>query len=412
MLKEVAQKIVKSTSEVIGYDVLITDDKGIVIGCCDESRLGTLHEASLSVIKMKRPESHCPEVAKMFRGVKPGITLPIELGGRIVGSVGVAMVDDPDVLYKYGMLVKKQTEILLREQIFMKSSVLRDQALSNLLQEICAFDPSGSDELLLLTRGQELGYDLKPPRIAIVIDLFQFASLTERIQKEKEHQSPEIMIQLIKLDAINIIKHVIANRESIIAPVGADKFVVLHFLDYEYDEDKVYSDIRHKCLEIIELMEKQELSATIGVGSIANNTAQLGRSYKDAWQALTIGKRIRGKEKVFFIRDLCIEELLINANKKVSKKFIKNVLKSLAENTGGIEPLKTIKAWCESGFSPLRASKALNIHRNTLLYRINKLEEMSGMNLRDFKQALQLYLAVILLELSENHDSEQQVLAD
>ncbi|MFF7655802.1 PucR family transcriptional regulator [Streptomyces sp. NPDC007983] len=59
---------------------------------------------------------------------------------------------------------------------------------------------------------------------------------------------------------------------------------------------------------------------------------------------------------------------------------------------------ETVVAWCENGFNLVRASAALHIHRNTLVYRMNKIEHISGRSLRD-RGALSLYLACLADQL-------------
>jgi carbohydrate diacid regulator len=53
-------------------------------------------------------------------------------------------------------------------------------------------------------------------------------------------------------------------------------------------------------------------------------------------------------------------------------------------------------AWCESGYNLVKASKALYIHRNTLIYRLNKIETLVGESPRDYEHAFSLYLACLL----------------
>jgi len=53
-------------------------------------------------------------------------------------------------------------------------------------------------------------------------------------------------------------------------------------------------------------------------------------------------------------------------------------------------------AWCESGYNLVEASKALYIHRNTLIYRLSKIEELTNKSPRDYEHAFALYLACLL----------------
>lgn len=86
MLLNLAIEFAKSTGELIGRNLIITDENGIVIGSDDPSRLSTLHEASLEVIETGQAKSHDEVMAGRMIGVKPGITLPIELSGKVIGT--------------------------------------------------------------------------------------------------------------------------------------------------------------------------------------------------------------------------------------------------------------------------------------------------------------------------------------
>ncbi|QOS91324.1 sugar diacid recognition domain-containing protein [Peribacillus sp. JNUCC41] len=89
MLAKLAQEIANITSEVIGHDVLITDKDGMILGSSDKSRIGTLHQASLGAIFRRKEMTHNEVVSSTLKGVNPGITIPIELSGEYVGTLGI-----------------------------------------------------------------------------------------------------------------------------------------------------------------------------------------------------------------------------------------------------------------------------------------------------------------------------------
>jgi len=120
-----AQEIAGDTSAVIGLNVLITDGEGIVIGSGDSSRIGSFHEASVEVMHTKEPAEHNASQAQELRGVRPGVTLPLVMDGRAVGTVGIT--GTPAQVRRFGLVVKRQTEILLRESVLMRSRVLRER---------------------------------------------------------------------------------------------------------------------------------------------------------------------------------------------------------------------------------------------------------------------------------------------
>ncbi|MFJ7308795.1 CdaR family transcriptional regulator [Peribacillus frigoritolerans] len=399
MLAKLAQEIVNITSEVIGHDVLITDKDGMVLGSSDKSRIGTLHQASIGAIFRRKEMTHNEVVSSTLKGVKPGITIPIEISGEYVGTIGITGY--PNEVSKFGMLAKKYAEILLREEIINKSSLLRERALQSLVQEIAAFDHDQSDEMLLLTRGRELGYDLKPPRVAFVIDLFQFNHITSEIHHQAlKMDSPEIYIQSLKINIESKIKKIFSNNQDITVSLGSDKYVVLHMLDGETDED-VPEMIKKKCKQLIKILKELGIDASIGIGTIGCKLTNLNESYHAAWRALRIGKKMTDHPDIFYIKDFVLEELLSYIHKSTAQHFVEETITKLMEYPDHDELFRTITAWCESSLSPINSSKELNIHRNTLFYRLNKIEQITGSNLRNFKEALELYLAVKLMQILE-----------
>src|SRR5438552_10161472 len=114
-----AQEIAGDTSAIIGFNVLITDRDGIVIGSGDRSRVGTFHEASVQVMRTRQPAAHSTAQARALRGVRPGITLPIALDGTALGTVGIT--GSPSQVRRFGLVVKRQTEILLQESVLLQS---------------------------------------------------------------------------------------------------------------------------------------------------------------------------------------------------------------------------------------------------------------------------------------------------
>jgi hypothetical protein len=119
--------------------VLITDENSQVIGSGDVSRVGTVHEASVAVVKSGVAASHNAEEAAALVGVRPGITMPIVLDGEVIGTVGIT--GSPAQVVRLGRLVQRQTEILLRESMFQRTRLLRANRLAQLVRDIVEFDP-------------------------------------------------------------------------------------------------------------------------------------------------------------------------------------------------------------------------------------------------------------------------------
>lgn len=394
MLEDIAQKLAVSTSEIIGYEVIITNEQSIIIGSSDTSRLGDFHEASIKIIETGKPNPDTVNI-KSLEGTKPGFALPIEIFDKNIGSFGIT--GKRKEVRNYGYLLKKYIETMLYQEMYLKSHVLREQAVENLIQEISVFDLNKHDENYLVLRGRELGYDLLPPRIAIIIDLYQFKKITKQIYKKTADElSPELEIQFLKLEVIEIMQKVFKDQDDLIALIQDDKFIILSMLPSNQNESSIIKDIKIKCTEILQQFETKGLSASIGIGTTGEGIDELNQSYKAARRALKLGKSSKDSSRIYYMNDLILEDLSACAYKSTSRKCIHKLMAPLKAQSDWEDLANTICAWCESGFNQKDAANKLFIHRNTLNYRLNKIYEITKGETRDFKKMLVLYMGILM----------------
>lgn len=390
---EVAQEIADETTGIVGYNILITDDAGIVIGSGDKSRVGTFHEASLETVQRGEMTWHDDETAGRLEGVKPGVTLPVVLENRTVGTVGIT--GNPDEVKRFGMVVKSQTEIMLRESLHLRIAMLQEKALESLVYDIANYDPAILEPEALVARAEELGYDLNLSRVSVVVDLAQFTHLASSYRLRPDNRTPELELQSLKLGVLRTIKDVFGDEQDLATSIGTGKFGVLHSL-WPREED-VTSQTTAKCRQLAESIQAHhDIVANVGIGTAANSVPELKASYQDAWSALHLGKRLARHRQVFHIGEFRVQELLLNVSYSSRKRFLHALLDPLKDQTDWETLRGTIMAWCESGYNLVEASKALYIHRNTMIYRLNKIEELSGKSPRDYEHAFALYLACLL----------------
>lgn len=108
--KRNAMRIVSEISEVIPQHINIMDEKGIIIGSTDQTRIGEMHEGAQKIITEKIDRLIINRTDKLS-GVRAGINLPILCEGEIVGVVGIT--GEPENTVKYGQIIKKMTEVLV-----------------------------------------------------------------------------------------------------------------------------------------------------------------------------------------------------------------------------------------------------------------------------------------------------------
>src|SRR2546421_1850277 len=385
---DLAQEIAGDTSEIIGFNVLITDRDGTVIGSGDRSRVGTFHEASVEVIRTIQPATHDAAQARTLRGVRPGITLPIVLGETALGTVGIT--GSPTQVRRFGLVVKRQTEILLQESVLLRSRLLRERALEDLVRDIAYFDAEGVEPELIAYRAGELGYDLGVPRVAVVVDL---VAPPGHDQAGADQSTARIALLHTMRTAFN-------PAHDVVAAMPSDRFVALHRVASARGADRPSEALRASCRDVVnQLGHRHGLTAAVGIGAVAATVTQLHDSYQDASIALRLGARLttRGEPgpTITSIDDMRIQQLIATAGNRPRARLVDALTTPLRCQPDWHALRATLIAWCETGFHLVQASAPLHIHPNTLVYRLNKIAQLTGRSTRDHRATLALYLACL-----------------
>ena len=362
---ELAQEIAGETSTVIGLNVLITDTDGVVIGSGDISRVGSVHEASLDVLRTLEPREHSTEQARALLGVRPGITLPIVIDGTALGTVG--LTGAPRRVRQFGMVVRRQTEILLREAIGVESRLLGERARNDLLRDIAFFDADVVEPAAIAARATELGLDLRLSRVAILVEI-----------RGTPSSSP-----------LRTIRDAFPSVQDIAAEMTASRFAVLH-------RAQAADDPARRCARLV---RELRLDAYVGIGARAVDVPGLHTSYLDAATAVRLGPLAKPSDTVFTIETLRVEQLLDTTAHHVRDRYVTESLGPLQD-----EPAlrDTVIAWAENGFNLVHTAAALHIHRNTLLHRLAKITELAGHPVREASAGIRLYLACLAARLRDD----------
>ncbi|GAA4006066.1 helix-turn-helix domain-containing protein [Streptomyces sp. NBC_01352] len=379
-----AQEIAGDTSAVIGFNVLITDAEGMVIGSGDSSRVGSFHEASVEVVRTQEPATHNASQAQRLQGVRPGVTLPLVTGGRAVGTVGIT--GTPAQVRRFGLLVKRQTEILLRESVMLRSRLLAERAAETLLADIAAYDPQVVEGDFLVFRAAELGFDLRLRRVAVALEV------TVPDAAARRRGAPTQDMALIRSELLRTVREVFADPQDIVAGTAPGWIGVLHRLPARGSMASLVAD----CRRVADVIAAQDgLAARVGIGEPATSVGGLHDSYQDACDALRLGARPANSSPVHLISDLRVHQVLAAVGQSARNRLLDLTAADLRAQPDWPVLRDTVTAWCESGFNLVRASAALHIHRNTVVYRMNKIEQITGRPLRDHRATMALYLACL-----------------
>ena len=216
---KLAQNIVDKTMNILGKNINIMDENGVIIGSGDKSRLNQFHEGAAQVIKEgKKLEIYSKDINHLV-GAKPGINLPIEYNNKIIGVVGIT--GEPNEVTPFGEVIKMTVEMMLQQEFLLKELQLEQQARENFIQDMIS-GRIGNDSDLFITRGQIVGYDILIPRVALVMDIYQFGKTAQKsFQTFRGLKEGEIYLQRLKNDVVKNIQGIFVNSpQEIVSYLG------------------------------------------------------------------------------------------------------------------------------------------------------------------------------------------------
>ncbi len=384
MLRPIAQELAENIARAIGYDIVITDVDGIVIGCSDPSRgIGSLNEAGAIAARTGQSRWESEEDARRLKGVKPGVTCPIlDTEQNVVGTV--AITGDPEKVRPFALLVKSQAELFVRERFMARQFLERERNLQAVVADIALFRTGINDPQIIGTKAALLGYDKSLSYSVIEIDMSS--------QNSADGGGPD------RDRALLDIRELFSAPGDVSGCVAPRRYVVFRGVarDRGFDDAAFYRDVRDICLNLCDRMKRRGFGVSAGIGSVQDGVPGLVSSYREARVARDVGSRLFPRERVHVVTDFRVEEILLSSEPRLLDSMVERELEPLFSRGDGDELQETIVAWCESGFSVVRAAELLHVHRTTVDYRLEKLESILGVRPRDFREMSRYYWAVIL----------------
>ncbi|AZN37720.1 sugar diacid recognition domain-containing protein [Iodobacter ciconiae] len=370
-----AQEIVNRTMTIIGSNVNVIDASGTVIGSGDAKRLGKQHEGALLVLSQQRTVEIDDAMAQQLHGVRPGVNLPLRLAGQIVGVVGIT--GQPDAVRHYGELVRMTAEMSL-EQARLIQALGRDTRYREelVLQLIKGEAAPHSD---LEAWAQKLGVDIQRPRVVAVIEVDSGtlgidAALAELQELQTLLGTPE--------------------RDNLVATVSLTELVVLKpALDHQGSWNPEEHRLRVHDL-LARVASKSKLGVRIALGQYFSCANAVALSYQSAITTLQIGKTRHLEQACFFYQDLSLPVLLAGLNSGWQAAQLRIPLKNLERQDGNGQLRKTLQAWFACDTRPVETAQFLHIHRNTLDYRLSRIEAITDLNLSKTDDRFLLYAAL------------------
>ncbi len=146
-------------------------------------------------------------------------------------------------------------------------------------------------------------------------------------------------------------------------------------------------------------------NARIAFGTVVNELKEVSKSYKEARMALDVGKIFFEDERVVAYASLGIGRLIYQLPIPLCKMFIKEIFGGFSADEFDEETLATINKFFENSLNVSETSRQLYIHRNTLVYRLDKLLKITGLDLRVFEDAITFKIALMVVKYMKYMES-------
>ncbi len=166
----------------------------------------------------------------------------------------------------------------------------------------------------------------------------------------------------------------------------------------ELAENEQYEDLRKTAEVILNLFRGDGNGVHISYGTVINELKEVSRSYKEARMALDVGKIFFEEQNIIAYSQLGIGRLIYQLPIPLCKMFIKEIFDGKSPDEFDEEILTTINKFFENSLNVSETSRQLYIHRNTLVYRLDKLQKSTGLDLRVFEDAITFKIALMVVK--------------
>ena len=138
------------------------------------------------------------------------------------------------------------------------------------------------------------------------------------------------------------------------------------------------------------------MNVSVGISSVVTNIKDLARAYKEARIALEVGKVFDTAKNPISYENLGIGRLIYQLPTTLCEVFLQEVFRRGSLESLDDETLDTVRAFFENNLNVSETSRKLFVHRNTLVYRLEKIRKLTGLDLREFDHAVTFKVALMV----------------
>lgn len=346
---ENAQKIADAIMKIIPYDIYIMDTDGVILASGDKEKLGNIHREALTALSRK--EAYI--VHKNTEHEHQGINLPILYNNQIVGVIGIyGIVED---IMPIGQICMAIALLMIENHVLNEMTAIKESRLKDFLYEWISLSKEQYNSSFY-DQANYLGIDLNVERTAVIIKSSR-----------------------IRFSVMEHIRHRLMVGEYIVRQ-GLEEMVILLKTDARLES---------------RMQKIMELSKDLECCYVGESYAEAGKTVKSVTQTAKIAENLGIHNKIVKYNEVFLECLLDHV--EVAKE-LEDIIALLVDKDSDGVLKETISAYVEGNDNYTEICEKLHIHRNTLNYRLAKIEELFGKNPRKAKDLMLLYISVVKME--------------
>ena len=279
-----------------------------------------------------------------------------------------------DDTYVIGKMAAFQIQNLLvaYKERFDKDNFIKNLLLDNLLR------------VDMYTRAKRLHIDTDVKRVVYII--------------ETKHEKDS--------NALETVRTLFAGKTKDFITAVDEKSIILV---KEVRDNEGYEELDRTAQVIVDMLNTEAMSVVhVAYGTIVNDIKEVSKSYKEAKMALDVGKIFYSDKNVVAYNRLGIGRLIYQLPIPLCQMFIKEIFDGKSPDDFDEETLSTINKFFENSLNVSETSRQLYIHRNTLVYRLDKLQKSTNLDLRVFDDAITFKIALMVvkyMKYMENKDT-------
>lgn len=357
MSNRLFQNVIHQMRDAIDSVIGVIDENASIIACSDLSKIGTTNE----FVSLDLSDSH-----DIF--IRDGYTYK-PFGTHLKPDFAVFVEGTDEVAAKYvSILAISLTSIKqYYDEKYDRNNFIKNVVLDNVL-------PGD-----VHVKARELHFNSEVSRVVLLI----------RIVASND------------VSAYDVIQNLFPDKNKDFVFNITEKDIVL--------VKEVKTDVESKDLEKLARSISDTLSGefytrvNVGIGTVVDGIKDLARSFKEAQTALEVGKVFDADKVIVSYDNLGIARLIYHLPTTLCETFLREVFKRGSIETLDHETLFTIQKFFENNLNVSETSRKLFVHRNTLVYRLEKIKKLTGLDLREFDHAIIFKIALMVKKyLSEN----------